>query len=94
MANWKGLGEIGRVHLAGLEPATFGSVDGSADAARPDTPITSGDEPASVARQLPEPAENAPADADLARLAAAWPQLPPHIKAAVLALVATARAIE
>jgi hypothetical protein len=32
-----------------------------------------------------------PADPDLARLVAAWPQLPPYIKAAVLALVGTAR---
>jgi hypothetical protein len=31
-----------------------------------------------------------PADADLARVLDAWPTLPPHVKAAVLALVATA----
>ena len=30
-------------------------------------------------------------DPDLARIAAAWPGLPPHIRAAVLALVAAAR---
>ena len=30
-------------------------------------------------------------DPDLARLVDAWPTLPPHIKAAVLALVATNR---
>jgi hypothetical protein len=30
-------------------------------------------------------------DPDLARVATAWPDLPPHIKAAVLALVGTAR---
>jgi hypothetical protein len=35
----------------------------------------------------PEP----PADPDLARVVAAWPELPAHIKAAVLALVGTAR---
>jgi hypothetical protein len=31
------------------------------------------------------------ADSDLARVIDAWPGLPPHIKAAVLALVGTAR---
>ena len=36
-------------------------------------------------------AGNPPADPDLGRVAAAWPDLPPHIKAAVLALVASAR---
>jgi hypothetical protein len=30
-------------------------------------------------------------DPDLATVAAAWPDLPPHIKAAVLALVKAAR---
>jgi hypothetical protein len=33
-------------------------------------------------------------DPDLARVVAAWPDLPGHIKAAVLALVATGRAVE
>jgi hypothetical protein len=55
----------------------------------PDT--TSGAEVHELAPQLaPEGAET-PLDADLARVAAAWPDLPPHIKAAVLALVGTAR---
>jgi hypothetical protein len=31
-----------------------------------------------------------PADAELARVVEAWPDLPPHIRAAVLALVGTA----
>jgi hypothetical protein len=31
------------------------------------------------------------ADPDLARMVAAWPALPPHIKAAILALAATVR---
>jgi hypothetical protein len=33
-----------------------------------------------------------PADPDLARVIASWPELPPHIRAAVLALVGTAPA--
>jgi hypothetical protein len=36
-------------------------------------------------------AHRAPADPDLARVIAAWPDLPPHIKAAVLALVESSR---
>jgi hypothetical protein len=44
---------------------------------------------------LPEPSrETAPAggtDPDLGRVCAAWPALPVHIRAAVMALVATAR---
>ena len=39
----------------------------------------------SVARQLPAAAE---IDPDLAGIIIAWPDLPPHIKAAVLTLVA------
>jgi hypothetical protein len=35
-------------------------------------------------------AQQAPTDPDLARVLVAWPALPPHIRAAVLALVATA----
>jgi hypothetical protein len=31
--------------------------------------------------------QTSPPDPDLARLVAAWPDLPPHIRAAVLALV-------
>ena len=42
--------------------------------------------------QLSAPlAQLVPADADLARLCSAWPVLPDHIKAAILALVATTR---
>jgi hypothetical protein len=37
---------------------------------------------------LPTAAET---DPDLARVVAAWPDLPPHIRAAVLALVGTTR---
>jgi hypothetical protein len=33
----------------------------------------------------------AKADPDLARVVTAWPDLPPHIRAAVLALIGTAR---
>ena len=47
-----------------------------------------GETPSSVARQLPTQAET---DPDLARVLDAWPRLPPAIKAAVLALVGTAR---
>jgi hypothetical protein len=32
-----------------------------------------------------------PADADLARIIIAWPDLPAHVRAAVLALIGTAR---
>jgi hypothetical protein len=32
-----------------------------------------------------------PEDPDLARVAAAWPDLPPHIKTSILALVEAAR---
>ena len=31
-----------------------------------------------------------PEDTDLARIVAAWPQLPPHLRAAMMALLATA----
>jgi hypothetical protein len=47
-----------------------------------------GETPSSVARQLPTQAET---DPDLARVLDTWPCLPPAIKAAVLALVGTAR---
>jgi len=43
---------------------------------------TSVDTPMSVARQLPT-------DPDLTRLAAAWPDMPAHIRATVMALVDT-----
>jgi hypothetical protein len=35
--------------------------------------------------------ESVQTDPDLARVVAAWPDLPPHIKAAVLAMIQTAR---
>jgi hypothetical protein len=41
--------------------------------------------------QLAPRQENPPADPDLARVVDAWPALPDHIKAAVLALVGAAR---
>jgi hypothetical protein len=47
-----------------------------------------------LAPQLAPGTENTPAAAfptDLARVAAAWPELPAHIKAAVLALVESGR---
>jgi hypothetical protein len=46
--------------------------------------ITCGDTPAG----LPP---NSPPDPDRARVVAAWPDLPPHIRAAVLALVTAGR---
>jgi len=56
---------------------------------KPLTPLSSyGETPSSVARQLPTQAET---DPDLARVLDAWPRLSPEIKAAVLALVGTAR---
>jgi hypothetical protein len=39
---------------------------------------------------VPQHVPAAPNDPDLARVIATWPDLPPHIKAAVLALVGTA----
>jgi hypothetical protein len=39
----------------------------------------------------PDPLKAPAADPDLTRVAAAWPGLPEHIKAAVLALVDAAR---
>lgn len=41
----------------------------------------------SLAPQLAPEAENQPIDPGLTQLIAAWPALPPHIRAAVLALV-------
>jgi hypothetical protein len=49
---------------------------------------TSGASPSSVARQLPTEAE---IDPDLARIIDAWPTLPAQLRAAVMALVGTAR---
>jgi hypothetical protein len=49
---------------------------------------TSGETPPSVAVQLPTVADT---DPDLTRLSSAWPKLPDHIRAAILALVTTAR---
>jgi hypothetical protein len=74
----------------------FGFGDRDADGERVPPTSTSGGAPSSVAPQLltrsgrPAGAENAPADADLARVAAAWRDLPPHIKAAVLVVVDSA----
>jgi hypothetical protein len=48
---------------------------------------TSGDAPSPVAAQLPAEAE---IDPELARILKAWPRLPAHIKAAILALVGPA----
>jgi hypothetical protein len=54
---------------------------------KPVTPQGTYDESLSaVARQLPTEAES---DPDLARIIIAWPNLPDHIRAAVLALVGT-----
>jgi hypothetical protein len=47
-----------------------------------------GDDEARLSAPL---AQQAPTDPDLARVLDAWPTLPPHIRAAVLALVAAAR---
>jgi hypothetical protein len=57
----------------------------------------SGEAPARLSPQLAPGPEitladgpAAPTDPDLARVVSAWPDLPPHIRAAVLALVDTA----
>jgi hypothetical protein len=42
-------------------------------------------------RHVPQHVPAGPADPDLARVVIAWPDLPSHIKAAVLALVGTGR---
>jgi hypothetical protein len=49
---------------------------------------TSGDQPGPLSALL---APHAETDPDLARIAAAWPGLPEHIRQAILALVAAAR---
>jgi hypothetical protein len=49
---------------------------------------TSGDDTPPLSASLAHPA---PADPVLARLCSAWPALPEHIKAAILALAATGR---
>ncbi len=82
-----GCGQLGGEGLEGAPPSSFGSGyrqrrDGTTSAA-----TTSDPAPVSVAHQLPKTA--AP-DPDLARVVTAWPDLPPHIRAAVLALVGTA----
>jgi hypothetical protein len=46
----------------------------------------------SAAKSGAASAKSAPADLDLARVLDAWPRLPPHIRAAVLALVGAAGA--
>jgi hypothetical protein len=73
------------VSRLGLEPRTYGLTcrQGSDATALPAT--ASGDKLGSVARQLPTVA-----DPDLARVILAWPDLPDHIRAAILALVGTA----
>src|SRR5262249_14396400 len=75
-----------RVHLAGLEPATFGSVEGSSQIPTDSASTTSGNTPSGVA---PGVARNAP-DPDLAHVVEAWPALPDAIRRAVLALVGSA----
>jgi hypothetical protein len=45
----------------------------------------------SLAPQLAPVVETRPSDPDLARVLEAWPTLPAHIKAAVLALIGSAR---
>jgi hypothetical protein len=52
---------------------------------------TSGGDTQRPDRALTKPAPEAPADADLTRIIDAWPSLPPHIRAAVLALIGTTR---
>jgi hypothetical protein len=58
---------------------------------------TCGDTDSRFARRFAQPSPNQPldtsarGDADLARIILAWPHLPDHIKAAVLALVRTAQ---
>jgi hypothetical protein len=58
-------------------------------------PVASGSQEATsdegVAVLAPPLALQPPADLDLTRLCSAWPTLPAHIKAAILALVGAAR---
>jgi hypothetical protein len=68
--------------LPGFEPSP---VDGGGGAASPTAPTTSDDHPCPVARQLP-----IETDSDLARVVTAWPDLPPHVRLAILALIGTA----
>ncbi len=65
-----------------------GCLDRRHPGATPTAAIPSAPARSSVAHQLPTAAE---IDPDLARVVTAWPDLPTHIRAAVLALVGTAR---
>jgi hypothetical protein len=76
------------VRPAGFEPATLGLGNGRRDGASPATATGSASSPDSVARQLPTEAE---IDPDLSRVIDAWPTLPAQLRAAVMALVGTAR---
>src|SRR5262249_8855964 len=68
-----------KVHLAGLEPATFGSVDRSAIALSSEESRFSGGECPSVAVQLPT-------DPNLAHLCSIWSALPEHVRQTILTL--------
>jgi hypothetical protein len=78
--------------VTGLEPATFRST-----VAGPPAPTTLEDNTCGNDTLRPDRAstkaapEPSPADPDLARVVTAWPDLPPHIRAAVLALVQAGR---
>jgi hypothetical protein len=77
--------------VTGLEPATFRSTVSGATAATDSQDNTSGTDLPRPDRASTKPtAPTFTADPDLDRLIEAWPDLPPHIRAAVLALLGTA----
>lgn len=85
------------IRPAGFEPATLGLGNRPSEYASHHRGRASDDRPGPLAPQLaasarepPSPLAATPADPDLARVLDAWPSLPPHIRAAVLALVQTA----
>ena len=72
------------VHPVGFEPTTFGSVDRKPDASNATNPGTS---LLSTPPRAAPGAAAAHANADLAKLVAAWPSLPEAMRRAVLAIV-------
>ncbi len=79
------------IRPAGFEPATLGLGNGSEQVASAQGDSTSDAPASSVAHQLPTESQQAPADPELARLIAAWPTLPPAIRAVILAAAEAAR---
>ena len=86
------------LRLRGFEPLTFGSVDRHQEQVNPEQINTYASPPAESTPQLtPGTGKQGQIDTselppDLAKIVAAWPKLPEHIRQALLALVASANA--